>query len=428
MFFLTEFLTGTQFYLFILGVFTILFWIIPQKRQWISFLVTTFLFAYMAHMIVPDVSDDLRLYFDFIDSMREGGRERFDYFVSQKDFDWHIYKVSGWFYYFLSKLPDSRYDHFLPSSVAFVTYGLNFCVINNVSKNYEVDKFHTYIGSMFFLSSYWYFDLVSGIRNGFAFGIAFASAYYFIVEKKHIVLCIIGFLIAVFFHSGGIMPIILVFMTLITIRIPGKSIGVIMVFAIAAGTVALNILSEVTDNGLIQVAAQKSEKYQDARLIETSTNYVVNIVIVVLVVIMLLYISTYLSERNELKTLKLYKLATNTMFFMVGAVAVGLIFVRFSRWILPVLGAIMFMVGFQSQKRMIEEKGISYAYYYAPTIERLKYRLRPVLIIAIVLFIAVHIWYNVNGSSLIWAHFEHEWGDMGSRYLWRGSDFAEMYY
>ncbi len=414
--FVTGVLTGIEFFLMILIVFTVLYWLIPQKAQVIPFTVTVILFAIFAYMIVPDVTDDLQLYFWFIDDMREMGRSQFDYFVSQNDFDWQTYRVSGWFFYFISKLP---HNHYLPGIIVFITYGLNFCVINSASKHFNIDKFHTYLGTMFFLSTYWFFDLTSGIRNAFAFGVAFAASYFFIVEKKYYVLCIIGFLIATFFHSGGIMPIIVVIITFVTLKFNSKVISVLMIFGVAVGTIALRYISAYTDSGFFQTAVEKSRKYEGRRGIGTGTNYLVNIAVILVVTLMLVYaIEYYKRSKYNVELERLNKLSSNSLFFMLGAISVGMIFVRYTRWILPVVGALTIMIGLQLQKNEIKEKGISYSHYFAPPLERFKYKIRPIVIIILIVFICVHIWYDTKGSSLIWAHFEHEWLESGREYYW----------
>ena len=414
---LTYLFTGVQFYLFILLVFAVLFWILPQRFQWVSFLVTVLLFAYMGYMIVPDNTDDLHLYFGFINDFRKNGYENFLWHMREGHFDWNTYKASGYYFYFISLLPN---NHFLPAITIFVTYGCSMLVIDDASRRFEIDKFHTFLGTMFFLATYWFFDTCSGIRNGFAFSLAFAASYFHIVVRKYIPLCIVAYVISAFFHSAGIMPSLIVIITLITFRFPGKFINFILIFSVAIGSVVLNYLSTKTDNGFIQVTAAKSEHYGENYelgtnlLNDTATMFKVNIVVALIVFLIMVYVTGYFKNSEYgAELFRLEKLSSSTLYFMLGAVAVGLIFVRFARWVLPVIGALLFMIGMQLQKNEIDTKGASEAFYYAIPIERLKYKARPVVIVLFIVFIAVHIWYNCNGSSLIWAHFEHEWLEMG---------------
>lgn len=416
---LTDFFSAREFFIMILLVFTVLFWLIPQKRQWISFAVTVFLFAYLAYMIVPDSSDDLQLYFWFIDDMRKLGRHQFDYFVSQDDFGWKVYKVSAYYYYFFSKLPLNQHDHWLPAVTIFITYGTSLHAINIVSKKYEVNKLHTYIGVMFFLATYWFYDTASGIRNGLAFAIVFACSITQFIQKKHYLLCVIGYLLAIFMHSGGVLAVILVVITVLTQKLEGKYINWILVFSVFGGMSIINYLSKISENGLIQSLTEKSEHYGENTGLLSYTNYYVNIAVYVVFALMLIYFGTYIKNNYDKKELiNFHKYANVTMYFLLGTVIVSIVFGRYVRWILPPLAALIIMIGLQFQKNEIEEKGTSYAYYYATTIERFKYKSRTIVMILLVIFTAVHIWYDFNGSSLIWAHFEHEWREKGLLYDW----------
>lgn len=419
---LTTILTGVQFFLFILVVFTVLFWLIPQKYQWVSFLVTVILFAYMAYMIVPDTSDDLDLYFWHIDVMRSGGKKAFDSFVEGNNFDWQTYRVSGYFMYFISKLKN---NHFMPAIIIFCCYGSSLFVINDASKRFDVDKFHTYLGTMFYLSTYWFFDVCSGIRNGFAFTTAFAAAYFHIVVKKYRPICFLAYFNATFFHSAGFMPLIIVLLTFITLKIPGKFINVALIFSVFIGSSLFSYLSKIYDNGFIQTAAEKSNHYGnnyklgENMLGDTNTMYKVTIVTGVIVFLLLIFVLNYFRNSEEAETLfRFEKLSSSTFYFAIGAIPVGLIFVRVIRWMIPIIGAVLFMVGMQYQKNEIDKKGVSEALYYSDNIKRFKYKARPIIITLWIVFVAVHIWYDVNGSSLIWAHFEHEWIEAGYPYTW----------
>ena len=231
MHFLTEFLTGTQFYLFILGVFTVLFWVIPQKRQWISFLVTVLLFAYFAHWLVPDPTDDLQLYFWFLDRIRQGGQSTFEWVVRNDNFGWNTYFFCKYYYRFFTLLPNESYDHFLSSVTVFLTYGMAMLTLHRASKRFEVDKFHTYFGTLFFLATYWFYDSASGIRSSIAIGIVFACAYHQFVEKKNYTLCFLGYFIAAFFHPGGVIALAVVFITFLTFNTYGKFFYFLLLFS-----------------------------------------------------------------------------------------------------------------------------------------------------------------------------------------------------
>ncbi|MFR5876153.1 MAG: EpsG family protein [Eubacterium sp.] len=408
--------TAVQTFLIILFVFAVLYWIIPQKYQWITFLLTALALAYMAHYLVPDELDDLSNYFYFIREMKEGGRERFQEMIDTGQFEWDTYRVAAYYFYFISFLST---PHYLASITIFIVYGLMFLVIYRASIKFNVDKLDTFIGTMFFLATYWYYDTASGIRNGLTFAVVFACAYYHLVERKHILFCYLGYFLAVFTHSSGIIPVMLVLLTIITLNTSGKAFNFILVFATAVASVGINYLAKITDNSLINSLAEKTVHYTEKGSYDSTTMLIVNVVTLILVFLLLLYFTEYLlSGRNSNQLNFFYKYASNTMFFLVGAYFLNLVFLRFVRWIIPMIGALIFMIGMKSQKEQMNSEGLVYTKYYAPPIARLKYKIRPLVYIVFIVYIIIHIWYDCNGSSLVWAHFEDEWIDLGYEYYW----------
>lgn len=408
-------LTAVQTFLVILGLFSVLYWIIPKKGQFFVFLLTTLALAYMAYYLVPDELDDLSNYFFFINKMKAGGKEVLDELINTGQFEWDTYRVAAYYFYFISFFDN---PHYLTAVTIFIVYFLMFLVIHKASVRFEVNKLYTYLGTMFFLVTYWYYDTASGIRNGLTFAVVFACAYYHLVEKKNVVLCYIGYILAVFTHSSGIIPVMLVLLTVITLNTSGKTFNFLLVFGTAVASVEINYLAGITDNSLVQSLAAKTEHYTEKGAYDTSTMMMVNIITFLFVFLLLLYVSEYLlDEENPVKLNRFYKYVSNTLFFLIGAYFLSIVFQRFTRWIVPMLGALVFMIGMQRQKEKMERESKNYI-AYAPQGVRLKYNMRPFVMIAFVAFIAVYIWYDCNGSSLAWAHFEHEWLDRGIEFYW----------
>ncbi len=408
-------LTAVQTFLVILGLFSVLYWIIPKKGQFFVFLLTTLALAYMAYYIVPDELDDLSNYFFFINKMKVGGKEVLDELINTGQFEWDTYRVAAYYFYFISFFDN---PHYLTAVTIFIVYFLMFLVIHKASVRFEVNKLYTYLGTMFFLVTYWYYDTASGIRNGLTFAVVFACAYYHLVEKKNVVLCYIGYILAVFTHSSGIIPVMLVLLTVITLNTSGKTFNFLLVFGTAVASVGINYLAGITDNSLVQSLAAKTEHYTEKGAYDTSTMMMVNIITFLFVFLLLLYVSEYLlDEENPVKLKRFYKYVSNTLFFLIGAYFLSIVFQRFARWIVPMLGALVFMIGMQRQKEKMERESKNYI-AYAPQGVRLKYNMRPFVMIAFVAFIAVYIWYDCNGSSLAWAHFEQEWLDRGIEFYW----------
>ncbi len=99
--------------------------------------------------------------------------------------------------------------------------------------------------------------------------------------------------------------------------------------------------------------------------------------------------------------------------FVAGSVFSGMIFMRFFRWIVPILASLILKIGLQKQENTIKEKGATYYNYYAIPLELLLFKIKPYVILLVVVYSLVHLWYDYNGSSLTWAHFDYEWIHLG---------------
>ncbi|MGN0527795.1 MAG: EpsG family protein [Eubacterium sp.] len=396
-------LSAIECFIAIIAVFVFLYWITPKKLSWLPFLVTTVLFAVLAFNVTPNETDDLSRYFHTIEQLKEND---YDFFLDriEEDFmDWKTYRVCAYYFYFISKLSSV---HYLPAITIFLVYGLGFLVIYKASVRFNVCKLYLFIGSMFFISTYWYYDTCSGIRNGLAFAIVTACAYYHLVERKNISLCIVGYILACFLHSGGIIMVSLVVLTAITLNNSGKFMNFLLIFGLSAGGALLEFLSTKTDNSFIQSIAGKAETNGAEGQLYTQTLYIVNISIFAVVAIILFYVSIYIVHGEYSKDLKrFYKFSSIISYFLVGCLLSELVFMRITRWVLPVIGAVIYMVGMQIQKNQIDDKGISYLTYFTPTNQSLRIKIRPVVHIMFTAYTLVHLWYLINGSSLCWIHF-----------------------
>ncbi|UKI22530.1 MAG: hypothetical protein L6V88_09435 [Anaerotruncus sp.] len=98
-------------------------------------------------------------------------------------FDFGSFPVCGYYFYFISILKN---PHFLPFFTILICYGCIILVIQKASVKFKVDKFYTMLALIFAISTYWYYDVCSGTRNGIAFTVTVACAYYHLVERKKI--------------------------------------------------------------------------------------------------------------------------------------------------------------------------------------------------------------------------------------------------
>lgn len=400
-------LSAITWYLIFIGVFAVLYWVLPQKLNWISFIVLTFLFAFLAYKVEPNETDDISRYFHEMAFMREYGSKELDRLVEQNLFDFKNFRASMYYVYFISKFND---DYLLPAANIFIAYGLGFFSIFKAIRRFNINKVNSFIGIMFFLSTYWYYDEYSGTRNGIAFTLAFACAYQLMVERKYMLLSIVGLVIACFFHSAGIIPVVLIALTEITLNTSGKFVNFLLVFGIIGGAVGIRFLDNISDNSFIQGIAGKVDTYEaDFQFIETQTTFKVNVVVTIIVLLLIIYYSYFIlndSRGGEMR--RFYKFSSIICYFCIGATFSPLIFVRFARWIIPLIGCIIFMLGRDCQTRYIKDNTIEYCIYYAPTNISLRVKIQNIVVFLYCLFTAIHLWYACNGSSLIWLHFDWE--------------------
>ena len=172
---------------------------------------------------------------------------------------------------------------------------------------------------LFFLSTYWFYDTASGIRNGLAFAVVIACAYYHLVEKRNIILCFFGYVAACLLHSSPILPVTILLITLLTMKIGSKFVNIVMVLGLGIGGALIQTLSERTDNAFVSSIAEKSTDFSTAVSLNMQTNYLVNIATLVIVLIVNWYVSVYYVRSKETDPIyRFYRYCSITAFFMIG--------------------------------------------------------------------------------------------------------------
>lgn len=395
-------LTAVECFIVIVAIFVVLYWITPRKQVWFPLIVLVVLLSILAFKFEPNENDDLLRYFDILTRLHDGGREELQNLIDSNYNNWNTYRACAYYFYFISKFNDV---HYMPAVTIFIVYGLAMLVFYKAANRFQVNKVYLFLGIMFFVSTYWYYDTASGIRNGLTFAVVFACAYYHFVEKKHIPLCYLGYVLACLTHSAAIMPVVLVFLTIITLNTSGKFMKYALIFGMVGGSALIQFLATITDNSFIQSIAGKAEgAIGDS--INDLTVFTVNFVTYAFVIVILFYVTNYLIKGEYSDDLtRLYKYSSITIYFILGAVYSSLVFMRFVRWIIPVIGGLFFMIGMQIQNNQIKRDGIAYYNYFAPISEKLRVKLKSLFIIIYSGYTAVHFWYLCVGSSLAWMHF-----------------------
>ncbi len=332
-----------------------------------------------------------------------------DYLIEEDQHDWKTFRVTAYICYFVSKT-DSNF--WLPAITIGIVYGGAFLVLYSAAKHFDVGKFTLFVASMMFLATYWYYDQYSGTRNGLAFSIATTSAYFHLLERRYIPLCYFGYFLAALTHSGGIMPVGIALLAAFTFNTSGKFINGALIFGMAGGGVLLPYLAEVTDIEFFDKVGQRALDHSSRRVDDITslgTNYIVNISFIALSFVILFYISYYFVNSEHAPELKrFYKFASLCLFFATGsAITSGLIFMRFVRFILPVIVPVLFMVGMTIQREQLATEGDVRLSYYSNPSASFRYRISTLIWIVVIAYTAIHLWYLCAGSSIYGMTFEY---------------------
>lgn len=392
----------------VLGIilaFCLLYFLVPRKYVGFVFFLVTAALTVVAYNAVPADTDDLFRYYDVIDILRQGGMEKFRQMLDTNSQNWGALPVCGYYFYFISLLP---YNNFLPAITIFIVYGSMFLMLYKMANRFNVSKGHLFIATIFSLTTYWFYDTCSGIRNGLAFAIVLVCMYYHFVERKNIVLCIIGYVLACGLHTAGIVPVVLVVAALLTWKSDSKTINILMIFGLACGGILLDFLSRTTDSEFIQLLAGKTERATDfSTYTDIQTNFLVNVATYFICALIVLYCVYFIKHYAKDDAMKRFcKFVELTMFFMLGCMYSQLLFLRFARWILPVIIPMVYMVGMQLQQNNID-RGVNYGFHSEVKFAEIaRYKTKAIFSLIILAYCAVHLWYDCNGSSLIWLHFE----------------------
>lgn len=391
-------------YFIVLVVFFALYFLIPRKYVGISFVFLVIGLAVVAFYAEPNETDDLARYFRIIDQMRDGGWDRFQLMLDNNEFDFGSLPVAGYYFYFISLLPD---NHYLPFFTILISYGCIMLVLYKAAQKYKVDKFYLFLSVFFMLSTYWFYDVYSGTRNGLAFSIAVACIYYHFVERKNLLFCFAGYFLVCGLHSSGIVIVMLAVVAWFTWQIASKFVNVLLIFGLVGGSVLIGFLASVTDNSFIQTVAEKTEIAIHGFAFATQTNFLVNVATYAVGIIVFAYCSPYIKKYTKNIGEKcFFRFAETVMFFMAGAVFSTVLFHRIARWVLPVVIAVIFMVGMQIQKNRMDSGKINISFFSdTAKSEKLRAQNKGITAFFIFVYALVHFWYDFTGSSLIWLHF-----------------------
>lgn len=230
--------------------------------------------------------------------------------------DWDSLPVCGLYFYLISRFPDNG---MLPAVTIFLAYGSIFWVLWRAAKRYEVNKWYLFLASVFLLSTYWFYDICSGIRNGLTFTLFCFFAYVELVEKKWRPACWVGYVAMCLMHSSGILMMMVRLALLVSGRKESKLTSVLIFFVMIVGGAIMPHLGEITGIEYFQLISQKAERAASTSGFANGTQYLVNVSVFVVAVCVFYYAVYVIKNRRKVRKLfGLYKFCSADSLFHAG--------------------------------------------------------------------------------------------------------------
>lgn len=391
-------------YLAIVAAFCVIYPFVPRKYiKWL-FLALVLALSVMAFFVVPEETDDLSNYFWRITNLRKGGFSLLRQMIEDGSEDWDSLPVCGLYFYLISRFPDNG---MLPAVTIFLAYGSIFWVLWRAAKRYEVNKWYLFLASVFLLSTYWFYDICSGIRNGLTFTLFCFFAYVELVEKKWRPACWVGYVAMCLMHSSGILMMMVRLALLVSGRKGSKLTSVLIFFVMIVGGAIMPHLGEITGIEYFQLLSRKAERATSTSGFANGTQYLVNVSVFVVAVCVFYYAVYVIKKQTEkYESFSDYiNFVQLIVFFMLGSITFILTFIRFARWVIPTVISVVFMVGMQANSNakieMLTGRKNKSVIKSGMTLSSNEL----VINFCMVAYTAVHMWYACNGTSLIWLKF-----------------------
>ena len=255
-------------YLIIVLLFCAIYPLVPRKHiKWL-FIALVLALSIMAFFAVPKDTDDLYNYFRTLAKLRRGGFKCLRRMIENGEEHWDSLPVCGFYFYLISLFPDNG---MLPAVTIFLAYGSMFWVLWRASQRYEVNKWYLFVASFFILSTYWFYDICSGIRNGLTFTLFCFFAYVELVEKKWRPACWVGYVAMCLMHSSGILMMMIRIALLLSGKKNSKFMSVLVFFALILGGAVMPRLGEITNIEYLKLISEKAESHGDKRLCKRNT-------------------------------------------------------------------------------------------------------------------------------------------------------------
>lgn len=334
-------------YFWIVVGFCVIYPLIPRKDiKWIFALLTVVL-SVLAYFCEPLKTDDLSRYYNTLETLRNVSLS--GYFDLQRDgyANFDAVPVCGLYFFFISKLGN---NNLLPAITIFITYGSMFLVIWRFAQRYKVSKLYMFVAVLFLLSTYWYYDTCSGIRNGLAFNVCMFCLYFDLIEEKNKLLCWIGYFVALGIHSAAIIMLALRAFAELTFRIKRKFVNIFALVAITCGASIIELAGKFFNNSFMNVLLEKTEK-NASRIVSFGPTTILNLAVIVWITVVFIY-TVQLVKKAEIEGLdKFFNFMVVLLTFTFGSLSSWLIFVRLMHWVIPLFGSLVIMLCFDLNRR-----------------------------------------------------------------------------
>ena len=391
------------------GLF-LLYWIMPRKYLGWLFALFVLAMSVMAFHVEPNPTDDLARYFQQIRNLKTGGLDYLTDCIRDNVHGWGNAPVNGLYYYLISRLPD---EHYLPAVTIFLAYGAMFHMLWLAAKRFEVGRADLFAACFFLVSTYWYYDICSGIRNGLAFTLFGYFLYLELVERRHVRLCWLGYLLMVGIHTSVLLLLLLRVCLLLSGRRQryASLFSPLVLAALLFGVPLLEVLSRVVQSSYLQSLLDKAEAYESgtglAILLDAGAMYYSNIATFIVCALLIAFFGKVVMESAQRERFRQYCVFLRYLLcLMLGAVTTSMVFLRLARWLLPQLTVILFLAG----ARMYRARDDAAQSGGVVTVIRskrahLRGKNQRMIFYLTLLYSALHYAYSLIGSSLIWLHF-----------------------
>ena len=394
-------------YLIIVLAFCALYPLIPRKHiKWL-FLALVLALSVMAFNVAPMETDDLARYYNILERLRREGWDTLQNMIENGENDWDSLPMCGYYFYIASRFDNNG---MLPAMTIFLAYGSMFLVLWRAAEKFNVGKWYLFLSVFLILSTYWFYDICSGIRNGLVYTLICAYAYFDLVEKKYRAACWVGYALSLLMHSSAVIPLFIVLLLVLTKRFNSSMVSSAMIAVTVLSGVVIPILGDITGFEYLQIISDKAEREMNRFGLVTDTNYLVNVSIFIVAALLVFYgystIKKMSNTDEKYADMSMYdRLFQYILFFMAGSIFTPMIFLRMARWIIPAMLSVVFMVGMQANTDIKKEMYSNKKQKSVIKSGMLMSSNELLINVCFIAYTCVHLWYACTGSSLIWLHF-----------------------